>query len=65
LEELGKEAAGEEILIKERQVVLLGSGQLGIEMAGLGLHNREVRFADQECQVNIQNGSAVTAWAQQ
>jgi len=36
---------GEEILLKERQVLLLDLGQLGVEVAGLGPHNGAVGFS--------------------
>ncbi len=53
LEELGKEAAGEEVLLKERQAMFLDAGQLGVEAVGLGSHNRDAGFTYQESQVNI------------
>jgi len=55
---------GEEVLLNERQVLLLGIGQLGVRVVGIGLHNRMAGFPNQEGQVNVQDGSTVIAWAQ-
>ena len=41
--------------------MLFDSWQLGVEVAGLGLHNGEVGLANNKSQVNIQNGSVVIA----
>jgi len=55
---------GEKIFLKEQQVVHLGMRELGIKMAGLGSHDREAWFPNQDGQVNVQDGSAVIAWAE-
>jgi len=44
--------------------MLFGSGQLGVEVAGLGLYDGEVGFSNQESQVYMQNGSTVITGAQ-
>jgi len=55
---------GEEIFLKEGQVACLGTRELGVKMAGLGSHDREVWFTNQMGQVNIHDSSMIIAWAE-
>jgi len=54
---------GEKVFLKEQQVVYLGMRELGIKMAGLGLHDREAWFPNQMSLANIHNGSTMITWA--
>ncbi len=55
---------GEEIFLKEGQVVCLGVRELGVKTVGLGSHIREALFPNQIGQVNIHDSSTMIAWAE-